>query len=161
VIALRAAAADDLPALEALARDEAIAPFLAVDTAASLPAHLAQDELYVGTADDRVIGGVRLAVVNRRSRIGDVRALMIDPRHRGRGLGAETVRRLCELAFGRLALHRVEAQVYGFNHAAIRTFERAGFTREGVRRRAFDRRGAWQDGIYLGRLADDPEGDTG
>jgi RimJ/RimL family protein N-acetyltransferase len=34
-------------------------------------------------------------------------------------------------------------------------FERAGFMREGVRRRAYDRAGAWQDGVSFGLLADD------
>ena len=37
--------------------------------------------------------------------------------------------------------------MYGFNHAAQRVFERAGFIREGVRCRAYDREDGWQDGI--------------
>jgi RimJ/RimL family protein N-acetyltransferase len=38
---------------------------------------------------------------------------------------------------------------------ALRSFDAAGFTRDGVRRRAYDRHGAWQDGIQFGLLADD------
>jgi hypothetical protein len=37
----------------------------------------------------------------------------------------------------------------------IRVFERAGFTRESIRRAAYDRHGAWQDGILFGRVAED------
>ena len=43
----------------------------------------------------------------------------------------------------------------GINHAAHRVFERAGFVHEGTRRRAYDREGAWQDGIRYGLLPED------
>jgi RimJ/RimL family protein N-acetyltransferase len=81
---------------------------------------------------------------------------MVAPEWRGSGLGAAALRAVCALGFGDLALHRLQAEVYGFNHTALATFERAGFQREGVRRRAYHRHGGWQDGIHLGRLADDP-----
>jgi hypothetical protein len=38
---------------------------------------------------------------------------------------------------------------------ALRTFDAAGFTRECVRRRAYDRHGAWQAGVRFGLLTDD------
>ena len=60
-------------------------------------------------------------------------------------------------AFSR-GVHRVEGEVYGFNEAALRTFQAAGFTREGVRRRAYDRHGAWQDGVRFGLLAEEVPG---
>ena len=37
--------------------------------------------------------------------------------------------------------HRVEGEVHGFNEPALRTFDAAGFTREGARRQAYDRHG--------------------
>jgi len=46
--------------------------------------------------------------------------------------------------------------VLGFNPAAVAAFEAAGFTREGVRRRAYLRDGSWTDSVLLGRLAEDP-----
>lgn len=157
--ALRRAETGDVADLQRLAAEESIAAFLATDTVAGIPAAVQAGEYFMVSEDGRARGAVRLAIVNRRSRIGDVRALIVDPAHRGRGLGVAIVRGLCGLAFGAMGLHRVETQVYAFNTAAIATFERAGFTQEGVRRQAFDRRGGWQDGIYFGRLADDPEGD--
>ena len=80
---------------------------------------------------------------------------VIDPRLRGRGLGAAAVRALAdELIRGR-GFHRVQLETYGFNEAALRTFESAGFKQEGVRRRAYWRHGEWHDGILFGRLEDD------
>ena len=52
-------------------------------------------------------------------------------------------------------MHRIEAEVMGINEAARRVFERTGFVHEGTRRRAYDRHGAWQDGIRYGLLPED------
>ena len=42
----------------------------------------------------------------------------------------------------------------GHNEAALRAFDAAGFTREGVRRGAWLRDG-WQDGVHVGLLAEE------
>ena len=92
--------------------------------------------------------------MNRRSRIASIETLMVDPRARGRRLGVAILKAVARDVFAR-GVHRLEGEVYGFNEPALRTFDAAGFTREGVRRRAYDRHGAWQDGVRFGLLADD------
>ena len=151
---LRPADAADLPWIRALAGEEAVAPFLSTSAADRLEDALAEGELLVAEVDGAAAGAVRVATVNRRSRIAAVRTLMVAPDARGRGLGAAILRAVVRDAFAR-GIHRVEGEVYGFNTAALRSFERAGFTREGVRRRAYDRHGAWQDGVSFGLLAED------
>ena len=59
------------------------------------------------------------------------------------------------MLFEQRGMHRIEAEVYGFNAPAQRVFERAGFVCEGVRRRAYDRAGEWQDSICFGLLVDE------
>jgi len=49
----------------------------------------------------------------------------------------------------------VQLEVYGFNDGAMRTFERAGFVREGTRRMAYRRRDAWHDGVLFGLIRED------
>jgi RimJ/RimL family protein N-acetyltransferase len=154
---LRPAGPADLPRLTALARDPAVAGTLSTDTAGQLAVTHDAGELLVIEHEGTVVGGVRWVRVNRRSRIAEVRTLMLDPAVRGRGLAAQAVRDLVSRLFER-GMHRVEAEVYGFNAPAQRVFERAGFVREGVRRRAYDRAGGWQDGIYFGLVADDLAG---
>jgi len=51
--------------------------------------------------------------------------------------------------------HRIEARTYGFNQSAHHAFQAAGFVQEGIRRLAYDRHGAWQDGVIFGLVADD------
>jgi RimJ/RimL family protein N-acetyltransferase len=155
-VRLRPATPEDLPWIEALAAHPDVEPYLSRDAAAALAPALEDGELLVVEAPPgRAVGAVRAPVVNRRSRIAVVRSLMLDPDARGRGLGAAVVRAVVDRLVGEHGVHRVEAEVYGFNVAALRTFEAAGFEREGVRRRAYDRHGAWQDGVHLGLLADE------
>jgi RimJ/RimL family protein N-acetyltransferase len=67
----------------------------------------------------------------------------------------EAIRLACLHALHDHDMHRVQAECYGDNPAAHRLFERAGFTHEGTRRRAYWRRGNWLDGVLFGLLADE------
>jgi RimJ/RimL family protein N-acetyltransferase len=151
---LRPAAPADIDQLVALAHHPDVAATLATDAAAGLATALDDDagELLVIEHDDVLVGGVRWVLVNRRSRIADLRTLMLDPAARGRGLAVAAVRELAGRLFAARGLHRLKAEVDGFNVPARRVFERAGFVYEGVRRRAYDRNGDWQDGVRFGLL---------
>jgi len=150
---LRLATPQDVDALVALARHPDVAATLATTAAQSLTEDVG--ELLVIEDGGARVGGVRWVLVNRRSRIADIRTLMIDPAHSGRGLATRAVTALARHLVADHDVHRIEAEVYGFNHAAQRVFERVGFTREGTRRQAYDRHGNWQDGVRYGLLADE------
>jgi RimJ/RimL family protein N-acetyltransferase len=152
---LRAATQADLGWVRELARHEAVAPSLSTTAADDLSDAVAAGELWIAhaSAGGRV-GAVRVTTVNRRSRIASIETLIVHPDARGRRLGVAILEAVARDAFAR-GLHRLEGEVYGFNEPALRTFDAAGFTREGVRRRAYDRHGAWQDGVRFGLLADE------
>lgn len=154
-VELRPASAADLPWIAALARDESVARSLSTTAADALSEAFAAGELWIAEASgSERVGAVRVTTVNRRSRIASVESLMVDPAARGRRLGVAMLKAVARDAFAR-GVHRLEGEVYGFNEPALRTFDVAGFVREGVRRRAYDRHGAWQDGVRFGLLADD------
>ena len=163
-VSLRLAADDeDLKFLSGLARDPAVEPYLAPgrgEPAAlaelAAPASEAPAGLYlIEGPGGRSVGGLAVAVVNRRSRICEITRVMLHPDARGAGLASAAVRRAAETALVDHGLHRIEAQVYGDNGAGQRLFERAGFRREGIRRCAYWRRGQWLDGVYYGLLAEE------
>jgi RimJ/RimL family protein N-acetyltransferase len=77
---------------------------------------------------------------NRAAHIG----ISLLPAFRGRGLGADAVRVLCRYGFAIRGLHRLQAETLATNTAMIQAANRAGFTREGSRRRA-----AWVDGEFI------------
>jgi RimJ/RimL family protein N-acetyltransferase len=161
-VELRPAAADDLEALLALAADPGVAATLAPVASEQIRRAFAEDgaadpgagEVLVIEVDGAFGGGVRWTRVSERSRLGSIGSLMVSPAVRGRGVGVAAVRALAARMFGVHGLHRAEAEVYGFNVGGLRTFERAGFVREGVRRQAWERDG-WQDGVRFGLLADE------
>jgi RimJ/RimL family protein N-acetyltransferase len=101
------------------------------------------------------VGAVAWSTRNARSRIAEVHGLMVEPSARGRGVGEAALRALVEQLVGELGFHRVEIEAYGFNHTAHRLFERVGFVREGTRRRAYWRHGAWQDSALFALLGDE------
>jgi RimJ/RimL family protein N-acetyltransferase len=94
-------------------------------------------------------------VANKRSRIASLGRLAVHPRERGRGVADEAARQLQRHLLLELGYHRLELEIYGFNERAIRHAERAGFVREGVKRKAYWRHGEWQDGVLFALVRED------
>lgn len=79
--------------------------------------------------------------------------MMIGAPYRGRGYGTEALGLLCDFAFSEMNLHKLKVSVFAFNAAAIRCYEKNGFTREGLLRAEIFRAGAYQDVVELARFA--------
>lgn len=105
--------------------------------------------------DGATVGTASYAVVNRRSRIADLHSLAVHPGARGGGTARTAVGLVLDLLFGDLGMHRVEAEVYGFNSRAAAFLASVGFTEEGRRRRAYLREDGWVDGIRFGLLQEE------
>ena len=78
-----------------------------------------------------------------------------DKNYWSKGYGTDAMRTLLRFAFGEANLHRVELEVFAFNPRAIRTYEKAGFELEGVRKQALFREGAWHDEHIMATLRDE------
>ncbi|MFF9451538.1 GNAT family N-acetyltransferase [Streptomyces flaveolus] len=102
-------------------------------------------------ADGELLGEVVLYEWDPANRSCTFRTL-IGPRGRGRGVGTEATRLIVGHAFEQLGLHRVQLEVYGDNHRALRVYEKAGFVVEGVRREAAWRDGEWVDEVLMAVL---------
>ena len=100
-------------------------------------------------------GSMGFEVENRRSRVAALGGLAILPSFRGRRLADDAARVLQRHLFRDLGYHRLQLEIYAFNERAIAHAERAGFVREGARRRAYWRHGAWVDGVLFGLVRDD------
>ena len=166
-VSLRRATPDDVPFLAKLAASPEVAPFLAAVRAAT-PEALAReierstrepDEfgILVMEVDGERAGTATWELVNRRSRIASVSGFAVDPAFRGRGVGVAGARALHRHLIREVGLHRLQMEVYGFNERALRHAERAGWVREGVRRRAYRRDDAWVDGVLFGLVEDELE----
>lgn len=164
-VALRLARQEDLSFVSALASDPTVAPFLTPD--AQNPEQLREFWLQRAIEDgpgglyliersgDGPVGAMGLGVASARSQICALTRLMVDPAVRRQGVGLSAVRAACQLVLVERGFHRVQAETYGENAAGRRLFEAAGFTLEGIRRRAYRWPGGWADGALYGILADE------
>jgi RimJ/RimL family protein N-acetyltransferase len=167
---LRLASDRDLGFLSALAGDPSVEPFLAPgagdeDRLRTLLVETVSEGdpsglFVIGSVGGESVGAVALRLVSQNSRICELTRLMVSPQVRGRGIASTAVRLACRHALVEHDFHRVQAETYGDNLAGQRLFERVGFAREGVRRRAYWRRDQWIDGVLYGLLVDDLRGQT-
>lgn len=165
-VTLRPVAEDDLPVLEMLTWDPAVAGEFAqfgwFDTQL-WRRRWAEDRLIgeIGGVLMVVRGGERLGFVNWRRKPTTPAAfhwemgIALLPDARGRGYGTVAHQLLTRYLFAHTTVHRIEAATEVGNVAEQRTLEKAGFTREGVLRGIGWRDGAWRDGVLYSLLRTD------
>ena len=170
-VRLRRATRDDVPFLVEVLTDDDVQPFLgrggAFDEEGVL-AELDQQERepdafgrfvieVLEDGDWRKAGTLGFERVNRRSRIAQLERLAVHPAFRGRRLADDAARLFQRHLIFDLDFHRVQMEIYGFNERAQRHAERAGFVREGVKRKAYRRDDGWVDGVLYGLVREDLE----
>lgn len=92
----------------------------------------------------RPIGSAGLHGISGHSRKAGFGIQIGEKEFWNQGLGREATELMLEIAFDRLNLNRVELEVYETNPRAIRVYEHAGFSSEGVARQ-----GRWIRGRYV------------
>jgi RimJ/RimL family protein N-acetyltransferase len=166
---LRRAAASDVDFLVDLATNEDVEPFMSASAAKDRngmleriersdkePEHYGHFVIEVEWSGSAWRAGtIAFSIVNERSRIAQLYGVMLHPDFRGRGLAAEATRLFARYLLVDLDFHRVQLEVYGFNERAIRHFERSGFLKEGVKRKAYRRHDEWVDGVLFGLVQED------
>jgi RimJ/RimL family protein N-acetyltransferase len=103
--------------------------------------------------DGRLIGTCQLLNINRTHGTAELQIRIGDEQSRGRSFGSESVRLLVRHAFADQRLHRVMLHVLASNAAAIATYERTGFTREGLLREAAYVDGRREDVVVMAILS--------
>jgi RimJ/RimL family protein N-acetyltransferase len=88
---------------------------------------------------------------NRMAHVG----ISLRPVFRGRGLGVDVLRTLCEYGFAILGLQRLQIETLTDNAPMVAIALKAGFVREGTLRRSAWVWGAYADEAVLGLLAEE------
>jgi RimJ/RimL family protein N-acetyltransferase len=166
-IRIRRAEAADADFLVGLATHEDVEPFLGAVSARDRESILAEIERssaepgdfgrFVIEVDGERAGSMGFHVGSRHSRIARLEGLAVHPDFRGRRVADEVARQLQRHLLFDLGYHRLELECYAFNERAIRHAERAGYVREGTKRKAYRRHGEWVDGVLFGLLREDLE----
>ena len=164
-VAIRRSRPEDVDFLLELVNDDDVRPFLSPRGASDRDALL--EEIgrsaaepgafgrFVIEVDDEPAGSTGFQIANEVSRIARLERLAVHPRFRGRRVADEAARLLQRLLLVELGFHRLELEIYAFNERAQAHVERAGFVREGVRRRAYLRGDEWVDSVMYGLVRED------
>jgi len=165
-LALTSLSLDDLPTLSTWINEREQVLF----NAPYKPVHEGQHKAWfesIQNCKDMVIFGIRLLENNKL--IGSCQLHSIDHVHRSaelqirlgevaerdHGYGTEATQLLLDFAFKDLNLNRVYLHVFATNAAAIRTYEKVGFMREGLLRQAAYIDSCYVDVVIMGVLRED------
>lgn len=96
-------------------------------------------------SDGAIVGGINLSEIVRGNFRSAYLGYQIGEPFARRGHMTEALQLVLRFAFGRLGLHRVEANIQPRNRASIALVRRAGFRREGFSRRYLKIVGRWRD----------------
>jgi len=164
-VRLRRATSADLDFLVELYADEDVRPFLAggasydretlLDEIERLELEPSDGAILLVEVDGKPAAALKWRLESERHRIAHLGALAVHPAFRGRHLADEAARLLQRHLIVELGFHRLQLEVYGFNERGLRHADRAGFVREGVRRKAYLRGGDWVDGITFALVEED------
>ncbi len=61
----------------------------------------------------------------------------------------EAIVKMVAIAFEKLSLHRIEANIIPRNTRSIRTVEKAGFEYEGISKKYLKINGVWEDHVHM------------
>jgi len=101
------------------------------------------------------IGMAGITLSNDKYRLGEIYFKLL-PAYWGKGYATEVAKNLILAGFDTFHLHKVEAGVATENKRSIRVLEKAGMTREGLRRKILPIRGEWKDNYHYAIVEDDP-----
>ena len=164
-VTIRRAHAEDADFLAQLVTHADVEPFLAAVRSKGRDEILAEIQrsesepdafgLFLVEVDGERAGTMRFERTNTRSRIASLGGLAVHPDFRGAKIADAAARLFQRHLFDELGFPRVQMEIYGFNERAMRHAERAGFVREGVRRKAYWRNDEWVDGVLYGLVVED------
>lgn len=98
--------------------------------------------------------GVCGVVILRGAQEGEIWYL-VNPACWGKGIATAAVRKLLDLGFGELALHRIWATCLPENPASARVLEKVGMRREGFLIKNLNIHGEWKSSFLYAMLAEE------
>ncbi|MDL2253564.1 GNAT family N-acetyltransferase [Ruminococcaceae bacterium OttesenSCG-928-I18] len=128
--------------------------FLAAEEKRALEGSAARFFLALPERPGEVVGLAALSNILLGSFRSAFLAYNLDEACGGQGLMNEALRKVIEIAFGELGLHRLEANILPRNTRSLNVVKRLGFANEGVARDYFEIDGRWEDHVHMVLLND-------
>jgi RimJ/RimL family protein N-acetyltransferase len=109
----------------------------------------------VERASNKIVGTSGLYEIFWPGRRAEFRILIGEPSVFDKGYGTEATRLTVDYAFIRLNMEVVHLGVNADNVRAVKAYEKAGFVREGLRRRFVYARGTYHDAVVMSVIRDE------
>ena len=108
-------------------------------------------------ADDRPLGSVYIRDIDNQHHKAEYGIFIGEADARGRGVGTAAAKLMLRYCFREAGLHRVYLRVFADNEQAIRSYEKAGFVREGLLQDDVCVEGQYRDIVWMAALTSDTE----
>lgn len=102
-----------------------------------------------GSASGRPLGSVYIRDIDRQHSKAEYGIFIGEPDARGRGVGTAAAKLMLRYCFEEEKLHRVYLRAFADNLQAIRSYEKAGFVREGLLRDDVCIDGQYRDIVWM------------
>ncbi len=109
-----------------------------------------------GLEGDRPVGSVYIRDIDRRHKKAEYGIFIGEASARGRGLGTAAAELMLAYCFRTEKLHRVYLRALASNIPAIRSYEKAGFVREGYLKDDVCIDGKYRDIVWMAAVNPDP-----
>lgn len=107
--------------------------------------------VFIALENNKVIGFIVLKTYfGRKNHCADF-VVFVAPNKQKKGIGTTLIRKIIERA-KELGLKRIELGVFADNKQAIKLYKKLGFKKEGVKRKALQRKKKLYDEIIMGKL---------
>lgn len=103
---------------------------------------------------DRAVGSVYIRDIDREHSKAEYGIFIGEESARGRGIGTAAARLMLDYCFGEAGLHRVYLRALSENVQAVRSYEKAGFVKEGYLRGDVRINGTYRDVVWMAVLED-------
>lgn len=101
---------------------------------------------------DRPLGSVYIRDIDMQHRKAEYGIFIGEADARGRGIGTATAKLMLRYCFREAGLHRVYLRAFADNEQAIRSYEKAGFVREGLLREDVCIEEQYRDIVWMAAL---------
>ncbi|GAA4911592.1 ribosomal-protein-alanine N-acetyltransferase [Stackebrandtia albiflava] len=108
--------------------------------------------------DGELVGGMTVGNIVRRAFCSAHVGYWVDERHAGRGITPTALALVCDHAFTRGRLHRIEVNIQPHNTASRRVVEKLGFREEAMYKAYLYINGQWRDHVGYGMTVEDVTG---
>jgi len=113
------------------------------------------DFLIFSKETNKIVGEVVINSIYTNNRSASMRIVISRKEDFNKGYGSEALILALNYGFAMLNLHRIELEVFDYNHRGLHVYEKIGFKKEGIKRDGWFFNHKYYDVIIMGILEED------